>query len=87
LAQDKLILTKKGGKFMAVSAEHVFKPGEKIPTSGVYKVTHDPKHTIDHEVICLFGKKLPPCNECGNNARFTLIRAAHYIETQKYFKT
>ena len=33
-----------------------FKPGDAVPHSGIYRVTHDPLHAQDHEVTCLFGK-------------------------------
>lgn len=64
----------------------VFKPGDKAPNSGIYKVTHDSGHAQAHEVTCVYGKTFPPCNGCGQHPRFTLIRAAHHVETHDQFK-
>jgi hypothetical protein len=62
-----------------------FKPGDAVPHSGIYRVTHDPIHAQEHEVTCLFGKHFPPCRGCGE-PRFVLVRAGRYVETQDHFK-
>jgi hypothetical protein len=64
----------------------IFKPGDKVPHSGIYAVTHDKAHAAAHEVTCVFGKVFPPCNGCGNHPRFKLVRAAHHVETHENFK-
>jgi hypothetical protein len=63
----------------------VFKPGEAVPHSGIYRVSHDPEHAQEHEVTCLFGKRFPPCRGC-DQPRFVLVRAARHVETQEHFK-
>jgi hypothetical protein len=63
----------------------VFKPGQDVPHSGIYKVIHDRSHAEEHEVTCVFGKKFPPCREC-THPRFVLVRAAHHISTHDHFK-
>lgn len=63
----------------------VFKPGDKVPNSGIYKVTHDPEHTEPHEVTCIYGKTFPPCHDCAH-PRFKLVRAATHIERHKHFR-
>jgi hypothetical protein len=63
----------------------VFKPGEDVPNSGIYKVVHDPAHTQSHEVTCVYGKRFPPCRGC-KSPRFTLVRAAKHIATHEDFK-
>jgi len=63
-----------------------YKPGDKVPQSGIYKVVHDTVHKEEHEVTAVVGEPFPPCNDCGSHPRFTLIRAAHHIQTHKYFK-
>jgi hypothetical protein len=65
----------------------VFKPGEECPLSGVYRVVHDPAHTKEHEVTCVYGEKFPPCNNCGDQARFVLERGAHHVNIDDNFKT
>jgi hypothetical protein len=62
-----------------------YKPGDKVPESGIYKVVHDPNHAKEHEVTCVYGGTFPPCNGCGDHPRFTLIRGAHHISTHPNF--
>jgi hypothetical protein len=64
----------------------VFKPGEEVPHSGIYKVVHDPVHSKEHEVTCVYGKRFPPCNHCGHHVRFVLVRAAQHIIHNEHFK-
>jgi hypothetical protein len=64
----------------------IFEPGEIVPASGIYGVLHDENHSQKHEVTCIIGKKFPPCNHCGADVRFRLVRAAHHIDRHKNFK-
>ena len=70
---------------MAFNVGDVFKPGDLVPTSGIYKVVHDPAHAEAHDVTCIYGKKFPPCHGC-HHPRFVLVRAAHDIEGHENFK-
>jgi hypothetical protein len=63
----------------------VFKPGHAVPHSGIYVVTHDNVHTKEHEVTCVFRKKFPPCNGCGNHPRSKLKYTAQHIEKNENF--
>lgn len=63
-----------------------FRPGEEVPHSGIYRVVHDSRHTEEHEVTCVYGKKFPPCNHCGHHVRFVLERKAQHIESSEHFK-
>jgi hypothetical protein len=63
----------------------VFEPGEKVPRSGIYEVTHDTTHAQRHEVTCVFGKTFPPCRGCAH-PRFKLVRPAQHIEANEHFK-
>ena len=63
----------------------VFKPGDTVPNSGIYRVIHDPKHAQEHEVTCIYGKKFPPCRDCAH-PRFMLVRKALHIDTHDFFK-
>ena len=69
------------------SGGQIFKPGEECPISGVYRVVHDPAHTKEHEVTCVFREKFPPCNNCGDQVRFMLERGAHRLDVDDNFKT
>ncbi|HTW83950.1 MAG TPA: hypothetical protein VMD91_07785 [Candidatus Sulfotelmatobacter sp.] len=63
----------------------VFKPGDKVEASGIYKVTHDPAHTQEHDVTVIYDKKFPPCNKCGNRPRFKAVRLARHIDSHENF--
>jgi len=63
-----------------------YKPGDTVKSSGIYQVVHDQKHTEPHEVTVVFGKKFPPCNDCGNHPRFVLVHWARHIDQDDNFK-
>ena len=60
--------------------------GDVVQASGIYMVTHDPRHTAEHEVTVIVGKKFPPCNHCGDHSRFKAVRLAAHIEQNENFK-
>jgi hypothetical protein len=66
-------------------AEKVFKPGEKAPQSGIYKVLHY-QHRLYHEVTILAGQSLPACRRCGNEVRFQLVSFASPVDEDADFK-
>lgn len=61
-----------------------YKPGETVPQSGIYHVTHD-SHSEAHEVTCVEGEKFPPCRSC-EHPKFKLVRTAQHIKHHKHFK-
>ena len=61
-----------------------YKPGDEVPKSGIYKVTHD-GHTPPHEVTCVRGKKFPPCRTC-KHPQFELVRPAQHVDENEHFK-
>ena len=63
-----------------------YKPGEKVPESGIYTVAHDSYHAVRHEVTCVRGEHFPPCRGCGSKVRFTLSRAAMHVSEHHHFK-
>jgi hypothetical protein len=65
----------------------VYKPGDKVVKSGIYRVVHDPKHPIQqHDVTCVAGHIFPPCRGCGQHPRFVLRDAAQHIDLNEHFK-
>jgi len=39
-----------------------FKPGQIVPESGIYRITHDPQHAdMPHEVTVIKGRRFPTC--------------------------
>ena len=49
-----------------------YRPGEIVPQSGVYTITHDPVHAdMPHEVTVIKGRRFPTCRHC-KGVRFEL---------------
>ncbi len=65
-------------------AEKEFRPGERIPGSGVYLVVHR-EHRPTHEATLVTGKPFPVCARCGAGVRFRLLRNASSIEQDPDF--
>jgi hypothetical protein len=53
--------------------------GQPVPESGIYEVIHDREHRSAHDVLMHGGDTFPPCDQCGEQVRFRLIRSAPYI--------
>ncbi|HTC92879.1 MAG TPA: hypothetical protein VK699_05450 [Terriglobales bacterium] len=49
-----------------------FRPGEKVPASGIYAALHS-GHRFSHEVILLRQHEFPRCSHCGTRVSFELI--------------
>jgi hypothetical protein len=68
-----------------------FKPGEKVPTSGIFDVIHDKldgdHHALPHQVTAIAGKIFPPCRGCHGSVRFRLYQAAEHVEDHHHFKS
>ncbi|MBV9086649.1 MAG: YjzC family protein [Acidobacteria bacterium] len=65
--------------------EERYKPGQKIPKSGVYMV-HHADHRADHEATMLAGDLFPECSVCTDSVRFRLIKSASVIESDEDFR-
>ncbi len=65
--------------------EKVYKPGDSVPQSGVYRVVHG-HHRPDHEATLLKGGQFPRCLHCGENVRFHLQRASTSIQDDSDFE-
>lgn len=65
-------------------AVHTYRPGQEVPKSGIYRVSHRGHHH-DHEVTCVSGEEFPRCHECGEQVRFSLLMAAHAIRRHGHF--
>jgi len=56
-----------------------FRPGEIVPQSGVYTITHDPVHAdMPHEVTVIKGRRFPTCRHC-KGITFQLSHAAKHV--------
>lgn len=59
-------------------AEH-FKPGQLVPESGIYGITHDPVHAdMPHEVTVIKGRHFPTFRHC-KGITFDLTHAAKHV--------
>lgn len=50
-----------------------FRPGERVPRSGLYRAYHD-AHRLMHEAALLTEDLFPFCKQCGTAVRFKFIR-------------
>lgn len=50
-----------------------YKPGDRIPASGIYRVEHGP-HRLMHAATLLANSRFPLCRRCGHSVRFYLVR-------------
>jgi hypothetical protein len=64
----------------------ICKPEEKVPSSGIYAVVHDKFHLQEHEVTAVIGEHFPPCNHCGSQVRFRLVRPTQHMMTHEAFQ-
>jgi hypothetical protein len=71
-------------------SKNEFKPGDRVPVSAVYDVTHDKvdggDHALPHQVSAIAGTKFPSCRVCGAGVKFRLRPAAERVESNGHFK-
>jgi hypothetical protein len=71
---------------LEIAQRTIYKPGDTVPVSGIYKAVHGQVHHDEHEITAVTGEPFPPCNHCGQHAQFTLVMAVHHIKNHKHFK-
>lgn len=54
-------------------ADRNYRPGERVPESGIYRVEHGP-HRLMHVATLVGRSRFPLCRECGRSVRFCLLR-------------
>jgi hypothetical protein len=64
----------------------IFKPGDEVRRSGVYRVIHADQHAKPHEVTCVYSDRFPPCRDCRQDVRFVLVRPAQHVASHEHFK-
>jgi hypothetical protein len=52
---------------------HAYKPGDAVPTSGIYTAVHQ-QHRAAHEVVAVQGEEFPVCRQCRTAVRFYITR-------------
>jgi len=50
-----------------------YRPGDRVPESGVYRVEHGP-HRLMHLATLMRNSRFPLCKQCGRSVRFYLVR-------------
>jgi hypothetical protein len=57
------------------SSKRMHRPGERVPTTGIYKVLHH-QHREPHDVVLKVSDRFPSCQQCGAHVRFELTHPA-----------
>jgi hypothetical protein len=56
-----------------------YKPGQLVPVSGVYRITHDLQHAdMPREVTVIKGRRFPTCRHC-KGISFELVHAPKHV--------
>lgn len=64
------------------SSKAIFKPGQVVPTAGIYKVSHA-QHRLPHKASFKAKEKFPPCHKCAGEVRFELLVPVEGEEIRK----
>ena len=67
-----------------VMKDEVFRPGDRVPCSGVFHVAHR-NHRDAHEATLGAGGSFPPCAVCGDGVRFRLVKEAADLKSDTDF--
>ena len=59
-----------------------FRPGDRVPCSGVYQVSHH-EHRSPHEATLAEGGVFPACSICGPQTTFRLLKPAAEAKSDK----
>jgi len=63
-----------------------YKPGQIVPQSGIYAITHDPTHAdMPHEVTVIKGRRFPTCRHC-RGVSFRLSHGAQRVSELAHFE-
>ena len=54
------------------STKTIYKPGEMVPTAGIYKVSHA-QHRLPHKATFKARERFPVCHKCDKQVRFELL--------------
>jgi hypothetical protein len=68
----------------------LYKPGDTVPTSGIYEAIHDKldgsDHAHPHPVMAFAGKSFPSCRVCQDEVRFRLLEASDLVGANNHFR-
>jgi hypothetical protein len=63
----------------ASSLKKKLRPGDLAPVTGIYMVTHEPRHREPHDAVIIRGEQLPVCRTCLTNASYEVVNAISHI--------
>ena len=63
--------------------DNIFAPGELVPYSGVYRITHYPPHTCEEAITLMKGNPFPQCVRCAK-VSFMLLNELSKSELLTY---
>jgi len=63
----------------------IWRPGDRVPTTGIYKTIHGRQHAPAHYVTALCGDTFPTCLECSDKVRFELALSAVHVNAHPQF--
>lgn len=66
---------------------HVWRPGEAVPESGIYKIRHAACSAQPVDLVFVAGEYFPACPKCGQDVIFELERATPHISEDSDFRT
>jgi hypothetical protein len=67
-----------------MSGEKVYRSGEQVPRTGLYRVFHY-QHRMPHDTVLRRGEDFPPCNKCGERVTFRLCATAEPLADDQDF--
>ena len=67
-----------------MSEEKIYRPGQKAPRTGLYRVVHY-QHRLPHDVVIKQGEVFPSCNRCGQRVTFSISSTADVLSADQDF--
>ena len=63
----------------------ILRPGDRVPTTGIYKAVHGDNTSPAHHVTALCGDIFPTCLGCSDSVRFELALSAVHVNAHPQF--
>jgi hypothetical protein len=63
-----------------------FSPGQKVPTSGIYRAVHYRHRESDREITFVAGQIFPRCSQCDELVEFQLVQGVPSIAEDPDFR-
>lgn len=67
-----------------MSGEKIYRSGEQVPSTGLYRVFHY-QHRMPHDAVLREGDVFPACNKCGERVTFNLSATAEPLADDRDF--